>query len=104
MALQVLPSSVSPLALLVDDYLMHCEARGLSPRTLDGTYSYSLRGIFLPWCDERDITELAQLDRRTFDRFTTDLLHRQRRDGKPISRFTVATYIRPVRMLVNWAL
>jgi site-specific recombinase XerD len=74
MALKVLPTQTpSPLARLVEDYLMSCRARGLSPRT-DEQYGYALRNVFLKWCDTEGITRLEELDRRTFDRYTSFLL------------------------------
>jgi integrase/recombinase XerD len=92
----------SPLERLVDDYLISCRARGLSPRT-DEQYSYSLRNIFLVWCETEGITRLDQLDRRAFDRFTAALLARRNRYGNPITKHSVHTFIRPVRLLLNWA-
>ncbi len=92
----------SPLARLVDDYLIHCEARGLAPRTLKNNYGYALYNVFLPWCGSEGITDVQQLDGRTVDRFTSALLRRQR-PGKPISKHTVHSYIRPVRQLLTWA-
>ncbi len=102
MAIQLLNSDPpTPLERLVDDYLMNCRARGLSPRT-DEQYSYSLR-ILLKWCQSERITRLAELDRSTFDRYTTWLLSRTNRDGKQVSKHGVHTRIRPVRLLLNWA-
>jgi len=102
MAVQLLDSDVpSPLERLVDDYLISCRARGLSPRT-DEQYSYAL-GILLKWCSSEGISRLAELDRRAFDRYTTWLLSRPNRDGKPVSKHGVHTRIRPVRLLLNWA-
>lgn len=92
----------SPLARLVDDYLIHCEARGLAHRTLQNNYGYALHDVFLPWCAAEGILDLSQLDRRTLDRFTTALLRRER-NGHPISRHTVHSYVRPVRQLLTWA-
>ena len=103
MAVHVLDGTLpSPLATLVDDYLNNCRARGLSPRT-DQQYSYSLESIFLPWCAEQGITAIGQLDRRTVDRFTSGLLARRTREGKPVSKATVHTYVRPVRLMLTWA-
>jgi integrase/recombinase XerD len=103
MAVQLLDhGNPTPLERLVDDYLSNCAARGLSPRT-DEQYSYSLNDVFLPWCHREDITRLEQLDRRAFDRFTASLLARRNRYGNPISRHSVHTFIRPVRLLLNWA-
>lgn len=103
MAIQLLDAArPSPLANLVADYLMHCEARGLAPKTLSG-YSYALERIFLPWCASEAIADIADLDRRAFDRFTSLLLKRASADGRPVSRHTASHYIRPVRLLMNWA-
>jgi integrase len=92
----------SPLQLLVEDYLAHCAARGLSPRTLDKCYGYPLRVVFLGWCDDQGITSLEELDGRVIDRFTATLLQRQPR-GHAISKHTVHSYVRPVRQLLTWA-
>jgi integrase len=102
MAVQLLDSGLpTPLERLVDDYLISCRARGLSPRT-DEQYSYAL-GILLRWCATQGITRLDGLDRRAFDRYTTFLLSRTNRDGNPVSKHGVHTRIRPVRLLLNWA-
>jgi integrase/recombinase XerD len=92
----------SPLARLADDYLDNCRARGLSPRT-EHQYSYSIRSVLLPWCEREGVTEVGQLDRRTLDRFTATLLSHQTAAGRPLSKFSVHTYIRPVRQLLTWA-
>ena len=106
MAIRVLDVArpATPLERLVDDYLIHCQARGLAPRTLDNSYAYSLKAVFLPWCAAEGITRVAELDRRTFDRFTTQLLARRHPDGRPISKHSVASYVRPVRLMLGWAL
>jgi hypothetical protein len=65
MAIQLpAPSRLFPLQLLVEDYLAHCGARGLSPRTLDKCYGYPLRVVFLRWCEEAGIRDLEDLDTR----------------------------------------
>jgi integrase/recombinase XerD len=105
MAIQLLDlGEPSPLSTLVDDYLNHCRARGLSPRTLDNSYGYALHAIFLPWCDSQRIRRVAELDSRAVDRFTSELLQRRRPDGKPISPHSVHTYVRPVRQMLSWAI
>jgi site-specific recombinase XerD len=103
MAIRVLGGAApSSLERLVDDYLSHCQARGLSPRTLDAAYGYSLRSVFLPWCAEEGITDARELDSRAVDRFTSSLLRRQTH-GRSISKHTVHAYVRPVRQMLNWA-
>ena len=104
MAVQLLNhGQPTPLERLVDDYLISCAVRGLSPRT-DEQYSYSLRDVFLTWCSSEGMASLDQLDRRVLDRFTASLLSRRNRYGDPISKHSVHTYIRPVRLLLNWAI
>jgi len=104
MAVHVLDQGASsPLETLIDDYLISCRARGLSPRT-DEQYSYALRHVLLPWCESQGITRLDQLDRRAFDHFTSDLLARRNRYGEPITKHAVHSFLRPVRLLLNWAI
>lgn len=103
MAVRVLKTTTpSALTLLAEEYLDNCRARGLSPRS-EHQYVYSLHSVFLPWCEQAGISELSQLDRRAVDRFTSELLARTTKAGKPLSKFTVATYIRPIRLLLGWA-
>jgi integrase/recombinase XerD len=101
MAIRILDGP-TPIARLVDDYLSHCQARGLSPRTLDAAYGYSLRSVFLPWCRAEGITGASELDSRAVDRFTSSLLRRNNH-GRSISKHTVHTYVRPVRQMLTWA-
>jgi len=95
-------ASNSPLARLVADYLTHVRARGLSPST-DTAYSHALRTILLPWCAEQGIERVEQLDRRTLDRLSADLLTRISARGKPLSADSVHTYTRGVRQFLTWA-
>ncbi len=105
MAVHVLDDarSSTPLERLIDDYLISCQARGLAPKTLNSSYGYSLQHVLLPWCAAEGITRVEELDRRTFDRFTLMLLQRTKPDGRPISKASVASYVRPVRLMLTWA-
>ncbi len=93
----------APLERLVDDYLSHCTARGLSPRTTEAVYGRVLHRVFLPWCEGEGITSLAQLDLRAVDRFTSSLLQQRRPDGRPLSKHSVHANVRPVRQMLTWA-
>jgi integrase len=92
----------SSILHLVVDYLASCQARGLVPRSLK-QYEYALDAVFLPWCEREGITDIGQLDRPAVDRFTSELLSRTTEAGQPLSKHSVATYIRPIRLLLNWA-
>lgn len=104
MAIRVLDGAApSSLERLVDDYLAHCAARGLSQRTLNNSYGYALRDVFLPWCASQGLGDVADLTGRALDRFTSALLQRQHADGRAISKHTVHSYVRPVRQMLTWA-
>jgi integrase/recombinase XerD len=103
MAIQLLDRGTpSPLEYLIDDYLSSGRARGLSPKS-DKQYTYALRSVFLPWCNREGITHVSGLDRRTLDRFSASLLNHRKADGEPLSRHSVHTYLRPVRLMLTWA-
>jgi integrase/recombinase XerD len=92
----------SPLSHLVSDYLAHCRARGLSPKT-DVAYHSALQVVLLPWCAGEGIERVEQLDGRAVDRLSSDLLTRISSRGAPLSRASVHTYIRGVRQFLTWA-
>jgi integrase/recombinase XerC len=95
--------AASSIATAVDDYIVSVRARGGSPRTED-YYSNTLRQVLLPWCERVGVAELGQLDQPLLDRLNSDLLGQvSGHTGRPLSRATVATYLRGVRQLVKWA-
>jgi site-specific recombinase XerD len=103
MAIQLVSGGApSPLESLVYDYLSNVRARGVSPRT-DKQYRYALEAVFLPWCAREGITDVGALSRRVVDRFTSSLHDRHTKDGVPISKHSVHTYLRPVRLMLTWA-
>lgn len=97
------PTSPPPLSRLVDDYLVHCRARGLSPRTVEVSYSFALGSVLLPWAAEQGLTRIEDLDGRAVDRFTASLLSRTSARGRPLSKHSVHTYVRGVRQFLSWA-
>jgi integrase/recombinase XerD len=99
----IVPSPVAPpIALLVEDYLASCRARGLAPSTINQAYRYTLDDVFLPWCAENGVTEPAQLTQRVLDCFTSELLEHGGRRGQ-LSRHTIHHYGRVVRQFLRWA-
>jgi hypothetical protein len=52
---------------LAEDYLSHCRAAGLSPKTIRHAYGYPLRAVFLPWCVEQGIERPSDLTTRRLD-------------------------------------
>lgn len=90
------------LTRLVDEYLAACRARGLAIRTVREAYGYPLREVFLPFCAEEGIASADQVTARALDRLTTHLLDAGGRRG-PLSRFTVASYVRAINVFLSWA-
>jgi integrase len=95
------PKVPSALATLADDFLADCRARGLSVRTVQA-YDYPITHIFLPWCTHEGIAEPSQLTAALAGRFTTKLLEDGGKDG-PLSRASVRSYVRSVRVFLGWA-
>jgi integrase/recombinase XerD len=98
----VTPSTPTALQLLTRDYLASCRARGLAPTTIRTAYAYTLDDIFLPWCAANGISDVAELDQRTLDRFTADLLDVPGKRGRQLSRHTVHHCVRVVRQFLHW--
>ena len=89
------------LSRLIEDYLADCRARGLSPKTIKDAYAYPLQHVLLPWCERNNILDVAELDNRTLNRLTSELLE-QGGKRKQLSRFTVDTYVRNVNLFLSW--
>lgn len=96
------PATATSLERLVDDYLMACRAKGLSPNTIGNSYGYPLRGVFLPWAAERGVDDLSQLDGRAVDAFSVALMERPGARGRPLSKASVHAYARAVRGFLTW--
>lgn len=98
----VAPAQQSPLVRLVDDYLAHCRAGGLSPKTVTQGYGYPLRSVFLPWCTENGLREPSQLTSRELDRLGAELIEVGGKRGE-LSRHSVWTYMKAVKRFLAWA-
>ena len=72
----VTPAPSTRLETLVEDYLAHCRAKGLSPKTIRDNYGYALKGVFLPWAAQEGIAEPSQITSRVLDRFSAHLLEK----------------------------
>lgn len=96
------PVSEPPISVLVEGYLAHCRAAGLSPKTIRFSYGYPLREVLLPWCAEQGITSVDQLTTRHIDRLAAHLMDVGGRRGK-LSEHSVWTYMKAVRRFLAWA-
>lgn len=91
-----------PLQELVEDYIAHCWARGLSPKTIEDNYGYALRRVWLPWCEAHGVDDVKTVDRRMLDRFSRDLQTGNGHKGKPRRPETVRTYVESVNWWLRW--
>ncbi|MHB8555296.1 MAG: tyrosine-type recombinase/integrase, partial [Candidatus Dormibacteria bacterium] len=96
------PPAPSPLARCVEDYLTSCRARGLSPKTLENSYGYPLRHVFLPWAAREGLAAPSDISGRALEKLAAELLDEGGRRG-PLSRHSVHTYLRSVNQCLKWA-
>ncbi len=96
------PVSQPPIAILVEDYLAHCRAAGLSPKTIRFSYGYPLREVLVPWCAEQGIASVDQLTSRDIDRLAARLMDVGGRRGK-LTEHSVWTYMKAIRRFLAWA-
>jgi len=95
------PPPAQPLTSLAQDFVADCRARGLSLRTVDW-YDATLTRQFLPWCASEEILKPSDLTPQVVGRFTARLIEREGPRG-PLSRSTVRSYVRAVRVFLAWA-
>src|SRR5260370_3326581 len=97
------PKNEPALERAMGDYQSAVRARGGSPRT-EQYYAAILWRVLLPWTAQAGITKPEQLDQRVLDRINAHLLgETSEATGKPLSRASVASYLRGVRQFVRWA-
>jgi site-specific recombinase XerD len=87
----------------VEEYLAEVK-RKRSPATRY-LYSNVLERIFLPWAKSEGITKSADMNDKALDKWTAYLQARKRtgNEKKPLSKDTVRSYIRYVRIFLGWA-
>jgi integrase/recombinase XerD len=103
-SLRVLPPEVpSRLARSVEDYLISCRARGLSPKTVDQGYGWPLRKVFLPWAEREGLQAPSDVTPRALEHLAAELLARPGRVGETLSRHSVHASLRAVTQSARWA-
>lgn len=95
-------SQATPVARLAEDYLNDCRARGLSAKTIRTSYEYALNRVLVPFCEREGIASVRGLDQRALNRLSTELLERGPA-GRPLSRFSVASYLNSINLFLGWA-
>lgn len=86
-----------PLKDAVEAWLDDCRARGLSPATINRSYSQATRHVLLPWCEKHGVRTVTQLDGTALGRLAADLNARQ------LSKWTVGHYLRTINAFASWA-
>ena len=94
------PQVPSALATLASDFLADRRSNGLSLRTIEA-YEYPLTRQFLPFCVSEGITDPGQLTPQLVGKFTTHLLEDGGKHGQ-LSRASVRSYVRAVRVFLGW--
>lgn len=101
-AIKAAAGPAAALADLVEDYLLDCRARNLSPVTLRRSYGFALREVFLPFCREHGIRDPAQLNDRILNQLTAQLNETGGRRG-PLSPHSVKSYVSSINLFLRWA-
>jgi integrase len=81
---------------LVQDYLQHLHAMGRAPKTREA-YRYPLTRLLLPFCAREGVTDPGKIDNRLVDKLAVEIQERG------LSPFSVASYIRHLRIFLRWA-
>lgn len=95
--------NVSMVDQTISDYLDDCRGRGLSLKTVEDSYGYSLRGVLLPWLTANGIEAMNQIDGKVLLRWQGDLLTRPGRRGAPLSRYSIRSWMRNANSFLKWA-
>jgi integrase len=91
----------SPLDALVDDYLNECRARGLRTKTVQRSYAWPLRQLFLPWCASEGVSQAGELTRGLVNRWTVSL-HETGGPRGPLRPASVLVYVVTVNRWLRW--
>lgn len=92
------PTAITTLAT---DFLADRRAAGLSVRSVEH-YSNSLYWHFLPWAGAEGVTDPGQLTPQLVGKFTTHLLEDGGKQGQPLARASVRSYVQATRVFLKW--
>jgi integrase len=82
----------------VEEFLVWCGGRGLSPKTWRDAYGYPLLAVLVPYCQREGIADLGDLSRQAVDRLAAELYQRE----PPLSQASVKSYLKSVNQLMAW--
>jgi integrase len=90
------------LGELIEDYLVSCQARGLSRATMLKNKGPVLRDILLPWCREHGLTRAEDLSEKVLNRWSIAIRQRPGRQQATISPETIRTYVKLANAFLTW--
>lgn len=91
------------IAQTISDYLDDCRGRGLSLKTVEDSYGYSLREVLLPWLRAHGFDSMDQIDSKVLLRWQGDLLTLPGKRGTPLSRYSIRSWMRNANSFLKWA-
>src|SRR5438552_17944253 len=89
-------AALTPLEEEIDRWLDDCRARGLSPATVNRSYSQATKQILVPFCRRRGVTAGAQLEPSVLQALAIEL------HGRIPNEHTVAHYLRTINQFLSW--
>jgi integrase len=88
----------------IEDFCRYQRVRKSQPELLVRNYYRGpLRSILLPFCRDRGIETLDEIDERTVDELVLALQERRKADGKPLAAASRVAYLKCVRSFLTWA-
>lgn len=91
------------IAPVIDAYLTDCRARGLSLKTVEDNYGYTLKQVLLPWLERQKIESIEAIDSKLLIRWQGSLLTEPGRRGKLVSRYSIQGWVKTVNSFMRWA-
>ncbi len=92
--------ALSSLHVWLGRYVEWLTVRNYSARTAKNTASSV--GLFLRWCDERDIVRPEDVTKPILERYQRFLFHYRKENGRPLSFRTQHVRLVPVRGFFRW--
>ena len=90
------------LAAQVEAYLKELRAAGRRSSTVNTSYGYPLRSLFLPFCGENGVESVDQITNGLLVDFTIQLREQGGPRG-PLSEASIHAYLRPVNQFLKWS-
>jgi integrase/recombinase XerD len=94
------PSHVSPLEVMMRDYLHALSVQNYSEHTIS-TREFHLVS-FIRWCQERGLNDPVEVTRPVLERYQRHLFHYRKKNGEPMSFRSQHSRLVPLRMWFRW--